>query len=97
MKSKKIRNAARGQECQVRLPGICNGNPETTVFAHLNGGGGGMKSSDLHGCFACHQCHAWLDGGYTKTHRRDQRDFEHLIAMKNTQSLLLKMGLIKLA
>lgn len=96
MKSQKIRNAARGQECQVRLPSICNGNPETTVFAHLNGGGIGTKASDLHGCFACSDCHHWLDGGYTKTHSRDERDFEHLIAMKNTQLLLMRMGLIQL-
>lgn len=97
MKSKKIRDAARGQECQVRLPGICNGNPETTVFAHLNGGGMGTKASDLHGAFSCSACHDWLDHGYAKAHTRDQRDFEHLIAMKNTQILLIEMGLIRCA
>ncbi|EFO2125822.1 hypothetical protein DP030_24335 [Escherichia coli O106] len=24
-----LRKAARGRECQVRIPGVCNGNPET--------------------------------------------------------------------
>lgn len=96
MKSKKIREAARNQDCQVRLPGVCNFNPETTVFAHLNGGGMGRKASDLHGCFSCSSCHDWLDGGYTKTTNRDERDFVHLIAMKNTQLILMAMGLIKI-
>ncbi len=30
-----LRKAARGRECQVRIPGVCNGNPETTVLAHI--------------------------------------------------------------
>ncbi|MBC7213069.1 MAG: DUF1364 family protein, partial [Pseudomonas sp.] len=28
--SKKVRESARGQDCTVRIPGICNFNPETT-------------------------------------------------------------------
>ncbi|EEY7289306.1 DUF1364 domain-containing protein, partial [Escherichia coli] len=24
-----LRKAARSRECQVRIPGVCNGNPET--------------------------------------------------------------------
>ena len=30
-----LRKAARGRECQVRIPGVCNGNPETSVLAHI--------------------------------------------------------------
>ena len=33
--SKKIRNSARGQDCALRIPGVCNFNPETTVLAHV--------------------------------------------------------------
>ncbi|HBS0984508.1 DUF1364 family protein, partial [Klebsiella pneumoniae] len=29
-----LRKAARGRECTVRIPGYCNGNPETSVLAH---------------------------------------------------------------
>ena len=25
-----LRKAARGRECQVRIPGVCKGNPETS-------------------------------------------------------------------
>lgn len=27
--------AARGRECQVRIPGVCNGKSETSVLAHI--------------------------------------------------------------
>ncbi len=27
-----LRKEARGRECQVRIYGVCNGNPETTVL-----------------------------------------------------------------
>ncbi|BBI46989.1 hypothetical protein KPSA1B_105772 [Pseudomonas syringae pv. actinidiae] len=37
MTSKKLRASAKGQDCTVRIPAICNYNPETTVLAHLPG------------------------------------------------------------
>ena len=29
-----LRKAAKGQMCQIRIPGSCNHNPETSVLAH---------------------------------------------------------------
>lgn len=34
MRQSKLTRAARDRKCQVRIPGGCNGNPETTVLAH---------------------------------------------------------------
>ena len=69
-----LRNLARGQECQVRLPGICNRNPETTVLAHFRMPGTcgmGMKPPDEQAAWACSACHDAIDGrtksGYDKT------------------------------
>lgn len=60
-----IRRSARGQECQIRIPGVCNGNHETVVWCHANGSaagkGIGMKSSDLLGSFGCSACHDAYD------------------------------------
>jgi len=60
-----IRNSARGMQCQVRLIGVCNHNPETVVWAHANGSaagkGIGMKSHDLLGAYACSACHDVVD------------------------------------
>lgn len=62
---KNLRKAARGRECAVRIPGVCNHNPETTVLAHIRRGGVGgvgMKPSDLCAVLACSACHDIIDG-----------------------------------
>lgn len=60
-----ITRSARGEDCQVRMPNICNHNPETTVWAHCNGSaagkGIGMKSPSLLGAYACSSCHDEYD------------------------------------
>ncbi len=88
-----LRRLARGQQCCVRIPGVCNGNPDTTVLAHLNGGGMGMKHNNLIAAWSCSSCHAWLDGGYVKNSTRQERDYWHYQAIIRTQQELLKMGL----
>lgn len=60
-KMTKIRESAEGEDCQVRIPGICNFNPETTMLAHLPGGGMGMKYPDYLGAYACSSCHDEID------------------------------------
>lgn len=97
-RSSKIRESARGQACQVRVPGVCNGDPSTTVLAHLNGAGMGMKANDIHGAYACSDCHAWLDGNYVYSlHTREERDLYHLQGMVRTQAILIDLGLIRTA
>jgi hypothetical protein len=88
--------SARGQMCQVRIPGVCNRNPETTVLAHLNGGGMGTKHFDIHGAYACSDCHAWLDGGYAKNSGRAVRDLAHLMGMQKTQAIMIEQGTLVL-
>ncbi len=59
---------ARGQDCNMRVPGICNRNPETVVAAHSNshvhGKAKGRKADDCYVVYACSSCHSWLDQGY---------------------------------
>ncbi len=93
----KYTKSARGKECQVRIPGVCNSNPETVVFAHLNGGGMGMKHSDIHGSYTCSACHEWLDGGYVKEDiPRHVRDAMHWGGMLRTQIIMIGNGVLKL-
>lgn len=94
VKMSKIRESAKGEQCLVRVPGVCNGNPETTVLAHLNGGGAAMKASDIHGAYCCASCHTWLDGGYAKDSSREIRDLYHLQGIIRTQVKLIEKGLI---
>ncbi len=65
MRQTKLTKAARGRECQVRIPGVCNGNPETTVLAHYRLAGTcgvGKKPHDLQGAWCCSACHDACDG-----------------------------------
>lgn len=91
----KYTKSARGQECLVRSP-VCNGDPATVVFAHLNGAGMGKKASDIHGAYCCSACHAWLDGGYVKGYSRAQRDLWHLEAVIRTQRKMIDDGVLRL-
>jgi hypothetical protein len=93
----KLRDAARGQECQIRIPGICNFNPETTVLAHyrLSGTcGTGIKPIDLIGSWACSDCHLAVDDGKSG-YLREQLDLMHLEGMVRTINALNKRGLLK--
>ena len=73
-----LRRNARGKDCTVRAPGICNHNPETTVLAHLRMfGWAGMaqKPPDFLGVFACSACHDALD----RRNARDRIDPEDIL------------------
>ena len=59
----KLRKAAQGQGCTLRLP-CCNHDPETTVLAHIRMfGWAGMaqKPPDYLAVFACSACHDAID------------------------------------
>ncbi len=91
----KIRQSARGEECTVRIPYICNWNPETTVYAHINDGtqGAGKKASDLSGVYACSACHDEIDRR-TRRISVDALDGFILRAMQKTQRKLVEKGLL---
>jgi hypothetical protein len=62
IKSNKLRASARDQDCTLRLVGVCNFNPETTVLCHVGVGSGfGTKSGDNMAVFGCSSCHAEID------------------------------------
>jgi len=93
----KFRDSARGEDCQVRLPGICNHNPETVVLAHLPDGTGGKmggKSYDLCSVYACSSCHDTID---RRAHTEKHRDWVMLAAYDGhmrTLNKFVEKGLI---
>lgn len=95
--SKKIRNSARGQECQVRIPSVCNRNNETVILAHVGKGAGmGQKCDDIHATYACSACHDVIDGRVRIGDPRINRLYAYE-AMVRTQKLLLEQELIQVA
>lgn len=89
-----IRKSARGEKCTARIPGACNGDPETTVLAHRNGAGMSCKAEDHDAAYTCSGCHWYLDGGYVQFgHSRQERDRAHDSAILETQNILARKGL----
>lgn len=62
--SSKYLAGSKGQLCTLRIPGVCNDDPSTTVPAHIRDRhkGGGTKASDISVANACWACHAKFDG-----------------------------------
>lgn len=90
----RIRQAAKGQNCTVRLPGICNRNPETVVLAHYRMGGScgtGIKPPDWQAAFACSACHAEADRR-TRYMDEDEARLAHAEGVMRTQRILVEMG-----
>ncbi len=62
----KITESARGEECQVRIVGVCTFDTTKTIWSHARwnaaGRGKGIKAPDIAGAYACTACDAAYDG-----------------------------------
>ena len=87
----KLRESARGQDCLVRLPGVCNRNPETVILAHLGGGGMALKKRDIHGAFCCSSCHDEIDRR-TRLFDKDYAELAHRQGVERTIDYWLDNG-----
>jgi hypothetical protein len=98
--SKKLRDSARGQDCTLRLPGICQGGTDTTVLCHMPSHiglkGMGMKVPDYWACFGCHACHDVIDGRKPDdTLGRRLIDAYTLAGMERTWEIWFDAGLLR--
>lgn len=63
-----IRNDARGRECALKIPGVCNHDPSTVVACHMRYfgiAGTAQKPDDLFTMDLCSACHA-VEGNRAK-------------------------------
>ena len=95
-KQSKITKSAKGEDCQIRIPGVCNHNPKTTVFCHLGGAGMGIKQKDLHGAYGCSDCHNYVDGRVPSNRDKNIIKLWFYDAVFRTQKILIEKGLIKI-
>lgn len=93
IRSPAILKSARNEECTVRIPGICNWNPETTVFAHVGGAGERIKSHDYKGAYCCSACHDEIDRR-TRIMEADFVKAKFNEGRLETIDILVKKGLI---
>ena len=99
-KQTKITKSARGQECTIMIPSVCNYNPETVVWCHSNdqhyGKGLGLKAHDEFGAYGCSSCHAVYDRQATRPNGLSKEDIDtfFLQGMEKSREILLDHGLI---
>lgn len=93
-----LRKKAQGMECLVRMPGICSGDNQTVVLAHIRMAGitgAGQKAHDLLGAWCCQSCHDEIDRR-TRITDADYAKLCHLEGVIRTQYRLLKDEVIKI-
>jgi hypothetical protein len=94
-----LRKLAKGQDCMIRVPEVCNFNPETTVGCHyrLSGLNGiSMKPDDLFLAWGCSACHDVCDGRQNTKYSHSCIRQWHAEGVLRTQAELLKRGIIHL-
>lgn len=94
-----LKKKARMQECQIRIPQVCNGNPETTVLAHyrmVGLCGMGNKPIDIIGAWSCSSCHDAVDGRLKTNYDREQLRLWHAEGVFRTLVLLEENNVIRI-
>lgn len=95
LRSKTLRDSAKGEDCTLQVAGVCQNDTATVVLAHLDTEGKGMayKSPDYAGAFACSACHAAIDQHLIP---EEDRQFYMLRGMLRTWARWIDMGLISI-
>lgn len=92
----KITQSADGRVCTMQIPGTCNHDSATTVWAHSNklrhGKGRGIKAHDIFGAYLCGNCHDWYDKGPAS---RSEKDDAFQLAHEASLLILVKSGILK--
>ena len=96
----KITTFAKGRDCTVRIPGICNDNPETSVMSHVPNGlrfgkGLGKKPSDLLVAIICYECHRHVDGQTLSEYSKEYLEVSWWRGHGETLLLLEQEGIIQ--
>lgn len=94
--SRKYLSGSRGAPCTLRIAGVCTGDTETTVPAHIRDrhAGRGQKASDLSVADACFACHAKFDGQAGEPLSREEWLFYALRGLQETLERRVELGLL---
>lgn len=94
----RITQSAHGEECQVRIPGVCSHDPEKTIWSHARWGAAGrgksIKAIDLAGAYCCTACDAAYDGQLKTRYTRQEIDFDWCMGHLRSLVILQQKGLV---
>jgi len=95
IRSKKLLDGARGENCTMNVADFCNYDNTTTVTMHINVAGGcmGGKTGDTSTVYGCSDCHSWLD--QNKGSELDQLYYTRR-ALVRTLNRRIEQGLFKI-
>lgn len=96
IRSKALRDSAKGEECTLNIVSCCNYDTMTTVLCHLPDESHGMslKSDDISSCYGCEACHAAIDGRLKVELSEEERQFYMRRAQIRTWRRFIDKGLI---
>jgi uncharacterized CHY-type Zn-finger protein len=94
----RLRQSACGQECTLRIPGVCCGDRSTTVLAHLKTGGMSRKCPDTAAVYACVKCHDLLDRRHSDWREYDRGELarDAIRALVETHEIMIREGVLKI-
>lgn len=99
IRSRALRDGARGQHCKLQLAGVCMGGTETTVLAHLPSAPHGMalKGDDLIAVEACVACHDAIDGRSAYDWQPGEKEAVLFLALSRQLHSWVSRGLVNVA
>ena len=99
IKSKKIRDSAKGEECTLVIGGVCNGDNETVVLCHfgVHSGGSARLNGDLSAGYGCFSCHSIIDRREYSSLSEADREFYMRRSQVRTLDRLVDKGLVVIA
>lgn len=90
-----LRKLAQGQDCKLRLPGICNRDSTTVVLCHIKRGWcGSLKPPDVIAVWACHRCHDVLDRRAPNPWSEEELDSMILVSLSEQLAFYCKQGIL---
>lgn len=96
-RDRKLLDLAYELECQLQLPGICEGGPGEPAHSNQSrhGKGGALKAHDCFFASACRSCHREIDQGRTMS--REEKFDVWQRAHERTLLELFRRGLVVVA
>jgi len=97
IKSRKLKQSAKGEECTFNIVGVCNYNEETVVLCHLpdESKGMGKKSDDISSAYGCYSCHDAIDGRKASSEYAEHSEWYMRRAQTRTLRRFVEQGLVK--
>lgn len=99
IKSKKLRDSAKGENCTLNIAFVCNYDPSTVVLCHFPSEIAGYKSTDLSAGYGCSSCHSVLDGATKIDPPLSDANKQYYMRRSQTRTLhrLIENGVVKIA